>query len=96
MPSFLVKSYMFGTMATLIKTIAWWINQWPSIVNWSFEEKWMLSAACAFMEYAPLTFAMSTANENNVHMGLLTSYMEVADNIFRMLQQLSLSKSLNW
>jgi hypothetical protein len=90
----MLSAYWFGTLATAIKTFAWWLNQWPAIITWNFFAKWALSASVAGMEYAPLTLAMQTANKYDVHLGLLTAYMEAADNFLRMMQQVGLGDSL--
>jgi len=58
--------------------------------------KWALSASFAGFEYAPLTKAMQVANKNQIHLGLLTAYMEAADNFLRMMQQLALGDQLSW
>jgi len=50
----------------------------------------------AGFEYAPLTASMTAASENGVHLGLLTAYMEVADNFLRMLQQVALGDPLEY
>lgn len=90
----LLISYAMGTLATLIKTLAWWMNQWPWIREWEFMGRWVASAGTAGLEYAPLTMAMTVANSHNIHLGLLTSYMICADNLLRMMQQLALRKPL--
>lgn len=90
----LLICYSFGTAATLIKTLAWWLNQWPSIRNWSFAGRWAVSAATAGLEYAPLTLAMSSASAHKIHLGLLTAYMVCVDNFLRMMQQLGLHIAL--
>jgi len=92
----MIMAYFYGTVATAIKTFAWWLNQWPGIISWAFFAKWALSASVAGMEYAPLTLAMQTSNRNNVHLGLLTAYMEAADNFLRMMQQVGLGDSLTY
>jgi len=92
----LLICYLFGTIATVIKTVAWWFNQWPPIYNINFFAKWSSSAAIAGFEYAPLTLSFQTANARGVHLSLMTAYMEAADNLFRMLQQLFLSDPLEW
>lgn len=92
----MIVAYWYGTLATAIKTFAWWLNQWPGIIGWNFFAKWAISASVAGMEYAPLTLAMTSAVKNDVHLGLLTAYMEAADNFLRMMQQLGLGDSLSY
>jgi len=91
-----LTAYFFGTIATAIKTFAWWFNQFPVIAAWPFMAKWAISASMAGCEYAPLTKAMQTANAHGVHLGLMTAYMEAADNFLRMMQQLALGDKLSW
>jgi len=93
-PAFM--SYLYGTIATGIKTFAWWLNQWPGVKKWNFGAKWVVSASTAGFEYLPLTMAMQTANKYDVHLGLLTAYMEAADNFLRMMQQVGLGDPLAW
>lgn len=73
-----------------------WFNQWPVIASYAFIVKWIISASIAGCEYAPMTFAFTLANKHNVHLGLMTAYMEALDNFFRMMQQLGLGDPLAW
>lgn len=86
--------YFFATLATLIKTIAWWFNQWPFMKGYNFGIVWIVSALIAGCEYLPMTFAFTYASSHGVALSLMTSYMEAADNSFRMLQQLGLGDPL--
>ena len=89
------QAYVLATVATAAKTFAWWINQYPQLKHLSFLQKWIAGwsiAAC--IEYFPLIGAMTIASENNVHLGLMTAYMEALDNFFRILQQRLLNKPL--
>jgi hypothetical protein len=90
------KAYLFGTLATAVKTFAWWLNQWPSIHHLPFLAKWFISASVAGLEYLPLTAAFSTASAHGVHLGLLTAFMEAMDNFLRMMQQVGLHDPLGW
>lgn len=90
----LLISYSFATLATLIKTVAWWFNQWPITQGWSYFFKWLSSASIAGCEYLPMTFAFQYASSHFVHLSLMTAYMEAADNFFRMLQQYFLGDPL--
>lgn len=89
-------AYSFASLATMIKTIAWWFNQWPFTALWSFFLKWVASAAIAGLEYLPLTLSFTLASTNGIQLSLMTAYMEVADNAFRMFQQLALGDTLYW
>ena len=89
-------AYSLATIATLIKTIAWWFNQWPFISNFNFMLKWFFSICIAFAEYLPLTYAFVFATQHHIYLSLLTAYMEFGDNSFRMIQQLLLQDTLYW
>lgn len=89
-------AYAFATLATLIKTVAWWFNQWPFISHFNFFLKWLMSASIAGFEYLPLTYAFQYANRNGVALSIMTAYMEASDNCFRMIQQLALGLPLAW
>lgn len=91
-----ITAYFFASLATLIKTVAWWFNQWPLTKGWGFFPKWVCSASIAGFEYLPLTFSFIYASTHNVHLSLMTAYMEAADNLFRMIQQYALGKDLYW
>jgi len=39
-----LTAYFFGTLATALKTFAWWFNQWPFVQGWPFMGKWAISA----------------------------------------------------
>lgn len=39
-----LTAYFFGTLATALKTFAWWFNQWPFVDGWHFMGKWAISA----------------------------------------------------
>ena len=80
-------AYCLVTLATCIKTFAWWLSQFPFLRNWHFLGKWGISAAVAGCEYLPMTSGMHTAEISGVYFTLLTGYMEALDNIFRMIQQ---------
>lgn len=92
----LLVTYVFATLATILKTIAWWFNQWPFILNFNFFLKWFMSALIAGVEYLPITYAFVFASRNNIALSLMTAYMVVTDNIFRMLQQVGLGMPLAW
>jgi len=89
-------AYGFATLATLVKTVAWWFNRFPLVNTWSFFAKWIASAAIAGLEYLPLTYSFQYATGNFVALSLMTAYMTAVDNLFRMLQQLGLGLYLGW
>jgi hypothetical protein len=82
-----LSAYCLVTLATCIKTFAWWLNQFPFLSSWQFLSKWGISATIAGCEYLPLTGGMLIAETSGMYFSLLTAYMEVTDNIFRMIQQ---------
>jgi hypothetical protein len=82
-----VLAYCLVTLATCIKTFAWWLNQFPFLSNWSFVGKWGVSVAIAGIEYFPMIGGMHVAETNGMYFSLLTSYMEVMDSVIRMIQQ---------
>jgi hypothetical protein len=91
-----LQAYAYGTLATAVKTVAWWLNQWPALHGRPFLATWAVSAAVAGLEYLPLTMAFATAGGHGVHLGLMTAYMEAMDNLCRMLQQVGLRAPLAW
>jgi hypothetical protein len=91
------QAYVLATIATGAKTFAWWINQYPMLKNFTFLQKWLAGwSIAAIIEYLPLIGAMQIAQHNNVHLGLMTAYMEALDNFFRVCQQKLLRKPLDW
>jgi hypothetical protein len=82
-----LSAYFLVTLATCIKTFAWWLNQFPFLSNWPFLGKWGISAAIAGFEYLPMTSGMHVAETNGMYFSLLMAYMEVMDSVIRMIQQ---------
>jgi hypothetical protein len=82
-----ILAYFLVTLATCIKTFAWWLNQFPFLSNWPFLGKWGISAAIAGFEYLPMTAGMHVAETNGLYFSLLMAYMEVMDSVIRMIQQ---------
>ncbi len=78
-------AYCLVTLATCIKTFAWWLNQFPFLRNWHFLGVWGIFVAVAGCEYLPMTGGMLVAENSGAKFTLLTGYMEVADNVLRMI-----------
>jgi hypothetical protein len=92
----LLVAYGLASTATTVKTVAWWVNQWPVLAGRPFWVQWAVSAAVAGLEYAPMTLAMGLAVSRGVSLSLLTAFMEALDNLLRMVQQWALGKELQW
>eukprot|EP00667_Euglena_gracilis_P009387 EG_transcript_9527 len=89
-------AYSAALLATLVKTVAWWFNQWPFMVDQPLWAKWLSGAGIAGLEYCPMTFAMGYGAAHGVSLSLMTASMEATDNLLRMLQQVVLGKPLAW
>jgi hypothetical protein len=87
-------AYSAATLATFIKTVAWWFNQWPFMTGYNFGILWITSACIAGCEYLPMTFSFQYASSHGVALSLMTAYMEASDNLFRMIQQYALGDTL--
>ena len=91
------QAYALATIATAAKTFAWWINQYPAMLNRPFVQKWLVGWGIgATLEYFPLIGAFTIASTNHVLLSVMTAYMEALDNAFRMGQQFALGKPLYW
>ncbi|KAL3799193.1 hypothetical protein ACHAW5_005470 [Stephanodiscus triporus] len=89
--------YVLGSIATLAKTFAWWIGQYPFMKNRSFLAKWLAGWSIAgVLEYLPLMGAMLMGQRHGVNLALLTAYMEAMDNWMRDLQMRALGKPVYW
>ena len=91
------QAYALATIATAAKTFAWWINQYPAMLDRPFMQKWLVGWGIgATLEYFPLIGAFTIASTNHVLLSVMTAYMEALDNAFRMGQQFALGKPLYW
>jgi len=64
------------------KTIAWWINQYPSIKDLSFLWKWIAGwTIAAVIEYLPLIAAFTIAADNGLSLSLMTGKNHLASFI---------------
>ena len=60
--------YVLGSVATLAKTFAWWIGQYPFMKNKSLLAKWFAGWSIAgIFEYLPLIGAMSMGQRHGIN-----------------------------